>query len=459
MINIDSASGYIDIPKVNTYEELMSKLKQILQVNDELFQHLYFSYIDEEEQERTRLIPQIYDDFISQEYPKLSIGFLDNLNQEILDQFNDIIEANKKRFKDPEFLNELLAQPDSDKEELILEEAKPEFKEEDVKEEVKEEEKEEDKEEVIQEIKVEEIKEEPIEEIKEIEIENMEKNDETKSVILAPYNSYIYEKENQSLDSDIKIENNILEYDSKAQPMNKIYELNNNNTYDHGTIKENDDKSNNNNIIIIVNDNAGNNQERVSNQQNNIVNDENLVIKKEDSSDNFCLFGPDSKSNDNVISIENKNNEGKNDKNEIFNSELNLKCFNDEFSNQINALEESMKHSNIEEYQKNNEENNFENNVKKIIEENVDNAKKDILNSILLETSKIVSQSKINQKKSKNNYRHEGIKCNICGMFPIVGIRYKCLECDNYNCCENCEQKQNHPHLFYKIKNNKALRN
>ena len=146
MITIDSASGYIDIPKVNTYEELMEKLKQVLQINDELFQHLYFSYIDEEEQERIRLIPQIYDDFINQEEPKVSIGFLDNLNEKILDQLNDIIDANKKRFKDPEYLNELLAKSDSDKKEIILEEAKPE---------VNEEPKNEDNKEVIEIIKVE----------------------------------------------------------------------------------------------------------------------------------------------------------------------------------------------------------------------------------------------------------------------------------------------------------------
>ena len=49
-----------------------------------------------------------------------------------------------------------------------------------------------------------------------------------------------------------------------------------------------------------------------------------------------------------------------NDKNEIFNSELNSKGFNDEFSKQIYALEKSMKHSNIEEYQKKSVDKNFE---------------------------------------------------------------------------------------------------
>ena len=494
MITIDSASGYIDIPKVNTYEELMEKLKQVLQINDELFQHLYFSYIDEEEQERIRLIPQIYDDFINQEEPKVSIGFLDNLNEEILDQLYDIIDANKKRFKDPEYLNELLAKSDSDKKEIILEEAKPEVNEEpknednkevieiikvedrdkdkdkeeeaqidaielvkeeeieadkeedkeEVKEEDKKEDKEEDKEVVIQEIRVEEVKDGETEEIKEIENKE-EKNDETKSIIFAPYNSYIEEKNNH-LDSEIKIENNILEFDSKTQTLNENYESNNNYEVNNGVKVDND-------LINNNNDNEGNKQEDVSIQNNNIASDENLDIKKKDSDNCFCLFGPESNNNDNVVSNEINNNEY-----DIFNSELNLKRFNDEFSKQINALEESMKHSNIEEYQKKNEENIFENNIKKIIESNVDDAKKDILNSILLETSKIVSQSKLNQKKSKNNYVHEGIKCNNCGAFPIVGIRYKCLECDNFNCCEKCEQEQSHPHLFYKIKKDKALK-
>ena len=486
MITIDSASGYFDIPKVNSYEELMEKLKQILQINDELFQHLYFSYIDEEEQERIRLIPQVYDDFINQEEPKLSIGFLDNLNEEILDQFNDIIDANKKRFKDPEYINELLAKYDSDKKEIILQEAKPEVDEEDKEkeadkeevklevielvkeedkdkegdkeEEVKEADKEEDKKENKEEDKEDVILEVKVEEVKEIEKKEEKKNDETKSIILAPYNSYINpeEEQNNDLDSNIKIENNIIEFDSKTKPMNENYESNNNNEYNNGNKIVDDDLNNNNKI------NGGNNQEGVSNQNNNNASDENLVIKKNDSDNCFCLFGPENNNKDNIVNNivnnENKNNVEMNDKYEIFNSELNLKCFNDEFSNQINALEESMKHSNIEEYQKQSEENNFENNIKKIIESNVDDAKKDILNSILLETSKIVSQSKLNQKKPKNNYVHEGIRCNNCGMFPIVGIRYKCLECDNFNCCEKCEQGQNHPHLFYKIKKDKALK-
>ena len=234
--------------------------------------------------------------------------------------------------------------------------------------------------------------------------------------------------------------------------MNEKYESNNNSEFNNINIIENNNINNNN-------DNKENNQEGVSIQKNNNANKEDILIIKKDSVNCFNLFGPENKSNDNEVINENKNYEEINSKNDIFNSELNLKNFDDEFSNKLNALKESMKHSNIEEYQKNNNENNFENNVKKIIESNIDKAKKDILNSILLETSKIATQSKLNQKKSKNNYVHEGIKCNNCGVFPIVGIRYKCLECDNFNCCEKCEQEQNHLHLFYKIKKDKSLKN
>ena len=33
--------------------------------------------------------------------------------------------------------------------------------------------------------------------------------------------------------------------------------------------------------------------------------------------------------------------------------------------------------------------------------------------------------------------KHEG-KCNICKMFPIIGFRYRCLKCFNFDMCQNC---------------------
>ena len=112
-----------------------------------------------------------------------------------------------------------------------------------------------------------------------------------------------------------------------------------------------------------------------------------------------------------------------------------------------------MKKSNVEEYKKSKEleGKEFENNIKEIIESNVNSMKNEIINSIVLEVSK---KSKLNAKKSKKKIIHNGIKCDNCGIFPITGIRYKCMECENFNFCENCEKNNTHPHLFYKIKKN-----
>ena len=49
---------------------------------------------------------------------------------------------------------------------------------------------------------------------------------------------------------------------------------------------------------------------------------------------------------------------------------------------------------------------------------------------------------------------HKGIKCSYCGMENIVGIRYKCTMCPNYNLCEVCEENSEHDenHVLLKIK-------
>ena len=77
-----------------------------------------------------------------------------------------------------------------------------------------------------------------------------------------------------------------------------------------------------------------------------------------------------------------------------------------------------------------------------------------------LENSKL-SQMIISDKNRINkticNTVHNNIKCEHCFMEPIVGFRYKCSVCSNYNLCEKCEEKneetQNHSHDFIKIRN------
>ena len=73
----------------------------------------------------------------------------------------------------------------------------------------------------------------------------------------------------------------------------------------------------------------------------------------------------------------------------------------------------------------------------------------------------IVMQNKIEKDNSKINKivcntTHNGIKCKNCFKEPIIGYRYKCSECINYNLCQDCEEQNSisgdHPHNFIKIR-------
>ena len=47
---------------------------------------------------------------------------------------------------------------------------------------------------------------------------------------------------------------------------------------------------------------------------------------------------------------------------------------------------------------------------------------------------------------------HENVECDGCGVSPIVGIRYKCSVCKDFDYCEICEERLGHEHPFLKIK-------
>jgi len=47
---------------------------------------------------------------------------------------------------------------------------------------------------------------------------------------------------------------------------------------------------------------------------------------------------------------------------------------------------------------------------------------------------------------------HSRVSCDGCEQFPIVGVRYKCSVCPDFDYCETCEANVDHPHPFIKIK-------
>lgn len=49
---------------------------------------------------------------------------------------------------------------------------------------------------------------------------------------------------------------------------------------------------------------------------------------------------------------------------------------------------------------------------------------------------------------------HSGITCDGCSVSPIVGVRYKCQQCEDFDLCEKCEGEGKHPsdHTLLKMK-------
>ncbi len=72
-------------------------------------------------------------------------------------------------------------------------------------------------------------------------------------------------------------------------------------------------------------------------------------------------------------------------------------------------------------------------------------------NSKVLETE--ASKEEIKEEKPNNDKPiHRFIICDGCGKDPVVGIRYKCAVCHDFDLCSECEENTIHDHPFLKIR-------
>lgn len=46
---------------------------------------------------------------------------------------------------------------------------------------------------------------------------------------------------------------------------------------------------------------------------------------------------------------------------------------------------------------------------------------------------------------------HDHVTCDGCGQYPLVGVRYKCTVCPNFDYCEHCMTRNDHGHNFRTI--------
>jgi hypothetical protein len=60
----------------------------------------------------------------------------------------------------------------------------------------------------------------------------------------------------------------------------------------------------------------------------------------------------------------------------------------------------------------------------------------------------------VQNAKESSEPVHSNIRCDGCDQFPLVGVRYKCSVCPDYDLCSKCESKNIHPddHPLIKLK-------
>jgi len=86
--------------------------------------------------------------------------------------------------------------------------------------------------------------------------------------------------------------------------------------------------------------------------------------------------------------------------------------------------------------------------IKTTIDEEIRNSEVEFQSIAKEEITKALQPKPIQKLKTA----HLGVKCDSCHAVPIIGVRYKCSECLNYNLCEICEEKEIHPnHNFLKF--------
>ncbi len=91
--------------------------------------------------------------------------------------------------------------------------------------------------------------------------------------------------------------------------------------------------------------------------------------------------------------------------------------------------------------------------LRSLIQQELEKQSTIIFNQIMKEKGMTVEEmAKEESKEPVGQVVHHGVCCDGCQVNPIVGNRYKCSVCQDFDFCSNCEEKIDHLHPFLKIK-------
>ena len=104
---------------------------------------------------------------------------------------------------------------------------------------------------------------------------------------------------------------------------------------------------------------------------------------------------------------------------------------------------------------------NLSNQLNNIINNNFEKLKNELINESNVQLSQIVTESKLKiENEEKDDVKtpfsveiHKNITCSGCGK-EIVGVRYLCVYCSDFDYCEECEKEKGyiHMHPLYKLR-------
>jgi hypothetical protein len=90
--------------------------------------------------------------------------------------------------------------------------------------------------------------------------------------------------------------------------------------------------------------------------------------------------------------------------------------------------------------------------IKKLIQRELDRQGPSILEQVIRETKDdIMGDDAEIQKAEAKITKHYMVECDGCGIKDIIGVRYKCAVCKDFDFCEICEERLTHVHPFIKI--------